>query len=207
MGSYSANITIPDPVNYSTYQITASALYNGETFSAQTSVQYYAGAPVVQSFVMSYNGDSYNLSSLGSTKPIVTFDSGEPFRFDIRFSNPDQIEKVYICSTRSNVTKRMEAVWNENTKSYIAEGYFDPSNKSYVPGTISAQYSKVRDKLSFETGVDYSSEKYVNGASSPIKAVLDGKVKDCVEDLVSTDNSLSGVIKWSISTANWISIF
>ena len=35
----------------------------------------------------------------------------------------------------------------------------------------------------------------MNGVSAPIKAMLNGKVTDCVENLISDDKQLSGVIK------------
>lgn len=196
MSCYSAKITIPNPSNYSIYTISAQARKSDGTYvSTSKDIVYSYGAPVIQSFTMNYEGNSYNVLDLGNTKPTVTFNAGSEFGFNVKFSNAEKVEDVYICSTRSNVTKRIKAEWNEKTQSYTAQGLFDPSNTSYVPGTITVQYSKTKDKLSFENGIDYSSDKYVNGASGPIKAMLKGKVKDCVEDLVSTDNTLSGVIK------------
>ena len=195
-GSYSARITIPSAANYATYTITAKSTdAAGNETSASKDILYSVGAPVLQSFTMGYGGNTYDIIALGRTKPTVTFSSANQFSFDVKFSNPDQIEKVYVCSTRSNVTKRMEATWNNATKTYQVSGYFDSSNKSYVPGSITVEYTQVADKINFSTGVDYTSEKYVNGASEPIKAMLRGKVKDCVEDFVSTDEQLSGVIK------------
>lgn len=195
-GSYSIRITIPSAANYATYTITAKSTDAlGNETSASKDVLYSVGAPVLQSFTMGYGGNAYDIMALGRTKPTVTFSSANSFSFDVKFSNSDQIEKVYVCSTRSNVTKRMEATWNSATKTYQASGYFDSSNKSYVPGSITVEYTQVADKINFSTGIDYTSAKYVNGASEPIKGMLRGKVKDCVEDLVSTDKELSGVIK------------
>jgi len=194
-GSYSAQITIPAPENYVSYNLTATTVYDGKPISVHKEVQYCDSAPMVESFAMLYGGNTYNMLTLGNTKPIVTFDPAEAFRFQVKFSNPDQIDKVYICSTRSNAPKYLEASWDEIRQSYVASGFFDPTNKSYVPGTLTVQYSTQKEKLSFASGVDYTTEKYTNGASAPIKAMLKGKVKDCVEDLVSTDNTLSGVIK------------
>ena len=195
VGSYWTKVAISDPSNYSTYTLTAKASVESSEISATKEIKYCTEAPVVQNFTMTYSGNTYDLTSLGTTKPTVTFDSGEKFNFNVEFTNPEQIESVYICSTRSNVTKRMEAKWDETTKSYVASGLFDPSNSSYVPGAISVQYSPVKEKLSFEEGIDLSSEKYVNGVSNPIKAMLNGKTKDFIEDLNADDNELSGFIK------------
>ena len=195
-GTYSADVTLSSPKDYASYTITAKSTSKASLeISASKDITYSSAAPVVQSFKIDYQGNTYDVMSLGNSKPTVTFVPGKDFEFDIKISNPDKVKDVYVCSTRSNVTKRIRAIWDASTESYKASGLFDPSNNSYVPGTITVQYSQPQEKLSFSTGVDYSSDKYVNGASEPIKAMLRGKVKDCVEDLVSTDKTLSGVIK------------
>lgn len=144
---------------------------------------------------MNYEGKTYDLQSQGTSKPVVTFVPNKPFEFNVDFTNTEQIDKVYVCSTRSNVTKRIEAVWNESKKAYTAKGLFDPSNTSYVPGTLTVEYSPKEEKLSFANGIDFTSDKYVNGSSNPIKAALAGKMNDCIQDLHSEDNKLSGIIK------------
>ena len=195
-GTYSARVTIPSASDYAIYTITAKSTDGaGNETSASKDVLYSTGAPVLQSFTMGYGGNTYDIIALGTTKPTVTFSSANQFSFDVKFSNPGQIEKVYVCSTRSNVTKRMEATWNSATNSYQANGYFDSSNKSYVPGAITVEYTQASEKINFATGIDYTSTKYVNGASAPIQTMLNSKLKDCIEDLVSDDKQLSGVIK------------
>ena len=67
----------------------------------------------------------------------------------MKFENPDNLEKVYVTSVRNNTTKYLEAKWNESTQSFVTEGHFDESDLSYVPGTLSVEYTMPRD-------VDYS---------------------------------------------------
>lgn len=55
--------------------------------------------------------------------------------------------------------------------------------------------SQAKTPIQFSDTIDYGAARYVNGASTPIKNVLNGKLHDCIEDLVSTDKQLSGIIK------------
>ena len=55
--------------------------------------------------------------------------------------------------------------------------------------------SQAKTPIQFSGTIDYGAARYVNGASTPIKNVLNGKLHDCIEDLVSTDKQLSGIIK------------
>ncbi len=200
-GTYSTSVTLPSVSDYATYTLTVKSIdSNGNEITASRDIQYAVGAPVLQSFTIDYGGNTYDIISLGTIKPTVIFSSANQFSFDVKFSNPDQIEKVYICSTRSNVTKRMEATWNSTTKSYQAKGYFDNYNKSYVPGTITVEYTKTHEKVDFSTNIDYTAPKYVNGVTAPLKSALVGNTKDCIKNLVNTDKELSGVI--NLAAAN-----
>ena len=195
-GSYSASVTLPSASDYTTYTVSAKAqTKDGIAVSAATSILYCSGSPELKAFTMKYSGNTYDVLKLGTAKPAVTFTPGTAFSFDAKFSNAEKIDKVYVCSTRSNVTKRIEAKWNEATQTYQATGLFDPSNPSYIPGTITVQYSQAKTPIQFSGTIDYGAARYVNGASTPIKNVLNGKLHDCIEDLVSTDKQLSCIIK------------
>ena len=195
-GSYSASVTLPSASDYTTYTVSAKAqTKDGIAVSAATSILYCSGSPELKAFTMKYSGNTYDVLKLGTAKPAVTFTPGTAFSFDAKFSNAEKIDKVYVCSTRSNVTKRIEAKWNEATQTYQATGLFDPSNPSYIPGTITVQYSQAKTPIQFSGTIDYGAARYVNGASTPIKNVLNGKLHDCIENLVSTDKQLSGIIK------------
>ncbi|MBQ8585963.1 MAG: leucine-rich repeat domain-containing protein, partial [Butyricicoccus sp.] len=194
LGSYRTFVKLTDPQEYRSYTLTAAAAAaDGSTITASKTIQYCSGTPVLQSCTMEFRNRFFDLTELGLSKPIVTFESDGKFAFDVKFSNPEKIETVYICSTRSNVVKRMEAKWNEATKSFYASGFFDPEDRNYVPGPITVQYKPVEEKLSFENGVDYTADRYVNNVSEPIKAVLNGKAKDFVE-YVQSDGKIEGTV-------------
>ena len=192
-GGYSANVTLTEPANYKVYNIVAKATVDGEAITATRAVQYNVSAPVLQSFIMKYQNQVYNIKDLGNTKPVVTF-TGGTFQFNVKFSNPEQIKTVYVCSSRSNVVKRLEAVWNEEEQCFVAKGMFDPDNANYVPGTITVQYTPVRETLDFSKDIDYTSEQYVNNLPEQFKAVIDGGASNFVTIKSNTSTKLSGTL-------------
>ena len=192
-GGYSTNVTLAEPVNYKVYNVVAKAIVDGEEITATRTVQYNVGAPVLQSFIMKYLNKTYDIKALGNTKPVVTF-TGGTFQFEVKFSNPEQIKTVYVCSSRSNVVKRLEAVWNETEQCFVAKGLFDPDNSSYVPGTITVQYTPVRETLDFSKDIDYTSEQYVNNLPDHFKAVLAGGATNYVTINSNTSSNLSGTL-------------
>ena len=200
-GSYITNVDINKPQNYRTYTLMAKATTDDEEITAFSEVKYSIDSPTVKSFTMNYNGNSYDITNQGALKPVVIFTSGEEFNFNIKFTNPQQVGSVYVCSTRSNVTKRIEAIWDESTQSFIANGFFDADDSAYVPGTISIEYSPASESLNFMDDIDYTADKYVNGASEPVKAALEGDVKECIEELYIDDKQVSGTIKLTEANA------
>ncbi len=196
-GSYTATATIAAPKDYKFYTITAEAKDSfGTTIQAETRIQYSPSAPDLKKFTMTYDGEKYNILELGSVRPRVYFSSKKEFLFDVEFENPDQVENVFIVSTRNNVKKRMEAIWNEATNSFRATGFFDDTNHSYVPGTITVEYSQAPGKLSFTEGIDFTSPQYVNGASEPLQTTLAASSAS-IENFVNDDTQFQGTIKFA----------
>ena len=116
---------------------------DGEPISAQQLVKYSAFAPELTGFTMQYNGNTYNM--LAGVKHNVVFvleqpHKPTPFKFSVKYKNADSIEKVYVTSTRNQITKKILATYDSTTGSFVAEGYFDPSNHDYVPGKIGIAY-------------------------------------------------------------------
>ena len=161
-GDYYATLRLNDVSDGKRYVLSASTQSNGNPISAQTTVIFREGSPVLTQFVMEHNGQSFDLQSLNGTKPIVTFAPGRAFRFTVKFDQVSAIEAVYIVSTRNNVKKYLSAEWDETTQSYVAEGMFDPSNKSYVPGMISVEYMRNSGTVSFAEGFDFTIDECVN---------------------------------------------
>ncbi len=187
-GVYQADVTISLPVNYKTYEVKVlSKNTAGEEVSVEEKITFIPGVPKLETFIMQHNGQEYSLTKLNGLKPIVTFRDGCEFSFEVSFENDDQIDEVYFVSTRNNVEKKMKAVRDEGTGTYQATGFFDASNKNYVPGTITVEYIRRGEISYFDGNVDFSAEKYVNS----LPEEFSGATADVV---TNTENELNAVI-------------
>ena len=148
-GLYSADINLDNSADGSVFKIkTETTSNNGKTISAQKTVTFTENAPELSGFSMEYNGSSYDL--LRNKKYNITFilessDRVIPFKFKVKYNNSEKIDAVYITSTRNQVTKSMKAVYDENTDTFIAEGFFDENDHNYVPGKIGIKYHEKTD--------------------------------------------------------------
>ena len=166
-GTYATAITIRDMKKYKKYDIKVSS-YNTEGVAVEQTqkITYIPQIPELTDFTMEHNGQKYNLSEQKKLKPIVVFNPSKKFQFKIKFQNADEIEDVYVVSNRSNIKKRINAIWNEDLQLYVAEGYFDENNHSYVPGSISVEYITKGQNHYINEDVDFSSDEYVNSIAT-----------------------------------------
>ena len=163
VGDYSADVSLGnDLVDGKEYVITAKAAdRNGSEVEAQTNVTYRYTAPELVDFVMIYGSKRIDLLEIQGMRPVETFRS-IPFRFEVNFKNAQNLDKVYVVSTRNNVKKYLEAKWDEELELFVAEGYFDPKDPNYVPGVISLEYVTPREKISFDQGIDFGSQEAID---------------------------------------------
>ena len=181
-GNYKTEISIPSPENYNKYTITARTDKDGETVDANATVMYQDAAPVLKSFDM-YYGDhggvqKYELSNQ-SSKPIVWFNPAYGFKFEVSFENHENVDKVYIVSTRNNQKKYMDAVWNEEKQCFVAEGRFEDTSSNYVPGEITVEYTKKRVSVPITDTIDAESlAEHMNSA-----------VKDCTTEVITNTDT------------------
>ena len=187
-GNYNGTITLPSLSNETTYKIKAvTSDKNDKTISAEKSVSYVENAPELTEFKMYYNGGVYDL--LNEKKNSVTFrlesfHGVTPFKFTAKYTNPEKIESVYISSIRNQATKNMKAVYDAQSNTFVAEGFFDESNHDYVPGKIGVQYIKKTDKV-------YPPENIEDEFTEELPEVLKNATQKIVED---TENHKKVVI-------------
>ena len=162
VGDYSATIKFSSLSDGKKYKIQAEVIDDlGTVITSETSTIYKASVPELTEFIMEYGGKKYDLLKLKGTKPNITWASSYKYKFTVRFNNAESVSSVNITSTRNNVKKSIQAVWNDTTNAFIAEGYFD-NNSSYVPGIISLQYTNKTGNASFADGFDFNSEEAYN---------------------------------------------
>jgi len=147
-GKYSTTITLTNPKEDSDYIVKAECKDGSNVYTAQSIVTYTAKSPELKSLKLYYNNHADAGIDLldTTTTPYVSFNPSVPFTFTADFTNEEQIENVYIVSTRNNEKKYMEATYNEKKGLYVASGYFDDLNHSYVPGKISVDINKKREQ-------------------------------------------------------------
>lgn len=83
------------------------------------------------------------MMNTNGTVPRIYYLPNSEFAFKVGFEDKDNfLHKVFVTSTRNNKKKSMEAVYDEKSGLYVASGYFDEENTSYVPGTICVEYTE-----------------------------------------------------------------
>ena len=159
-GNWNGIVTLPSPVDYHSYTITAVCTFDGSTMEQKAKVMYRENEATITDFVMHYNEHNVimtcDLLNMGNIKPKVYFVPGTQFDFEVKFDHPEQINTIYITSTRNNETKYLEAVYDENKGAFITNGFFDESDAHYVPGVLSIEYTKKVPTVSVGDTYDWS---------------------------------------------------
>ena len=189
-GKFSAAVALPEAPSGTEYQITAQA--NGVVSEAVTTV-YQADKPAVQQVVMSYGGNSSlditNVLTEG-VSPVISFNPANPLRFEVTVSNTDRVRRLFVTSDKGSEMKYLEASYDAAKGVWVAEGYFDPTNHSYVPGSLNISI--------FEKTIDFVDEDtydFTAADTMPMpKEVLNNSK---VEILEQTENAVAASITLS----------
>ena len=155
-GSFNTSITLPNASDGKKYTIEVSTESGGALIKDETTVIYKKDAPELQSFTMKYKGQTYDLMSNTKYSISIVPNIDYTFHFEVKYSNPEAIGAVYISSTKNQAEKTVEAMWDENTETFIYDGFFDNDNPSYLPGRISARYALKSSNYTASTIEDYS---------------------------------------------------
>ena len=156
VGKYNAVLPLKNCADGSSYVLKAECEVDGETKTALASVTYIEDKPELTDLKMYYNNHSNAGIDLLNTKttPFISFNPSVPFTFTADFTNKDAIDDVYIVSTRNNVKKTLEAKYDKKTDKWVASGYFDESNHSYVPGSISVDINTKHESAKVDENFD-----------------------------------------------------
>ena len=151
VGSYQTTVTLPDTEKNKSYTLKAVTTdTNGTEISSQSKIRFNDSAPTLTEFTMEYNGATYDMLKATKQNIVFTlssFHGDAPFKYIVKLDNPELAGSVYITSTRSGVTKYIEATYNENENAFIAQGFFDESNHDYVPGKINVHFTEKKEEI------------------------------------------------------------
>ncbi len=152
LGDYSTTITLP---HEGTFRIKAECEDNPEITSSCT-VTYDQTGMELTKFMFYYHqhSDSWLTCDLleASGKVLLTINPNYEVLFKIAFSDPSEIENVYVLSNKNGNVKSIKAKKTEDGE-YVANGFFDPRDHGYVPGQLSVQYS-LADSSTEEISID-----------------------------------------------------
>ncbi|MBQ8015566.1 MAG: leucine-rich repeat protein [Clostridia bacterium] len=137
-GYWRTAVDIPNPVNNTTYEITAK-IYNGtekEVVSTPIYVNYNTNVPAFLSITAYHSNQSRTISlyDFGKTPEYMSFNSYSPFTYEIKLSSYDGTKTLYVVSG----DYKIPAVYDAKTDTYIATGYFE-SSRSYIPEYITLE--------------------------------------------------------------------
>ncbi len=153
-GIYSGIITLNNAQNNSIYIIKAVS----DSLSVQTKVVYSDFVPEITSLTVRHNNQRHELVSTSMATPILIFDSGLPLTFEIKFNDISEIDNVCIYSEVDGQLKRLKAAYDVKRNSYIASGFFDEEDKSYMPGKLTVKFSRKLPSYSIDiNNVSHSS--------------------------------------------------
>lgn len=142
-GSYTTILNLPGtPVNGKTYQVKAALNRDSEIFTSNR-VTYLENTPELVEFKLYFDnhGDSsIDLLESQNARTTVSYVPGTPMTFKLRFSNPEQLERVFIGSRKGFEEKKMEVFPSGKTGEYISNGSFSENDPNYLPGTIYVMY-------------------------------------------------------------------
>ncbi len=103
-------------------------------------------APTVTAFYVVYqDGEKTKEISLLSgdeQQQELILPASTQYTFVVRFDRVEQLDAVYITSTKEDDTKYLEATYDVDANAYIADGAFDSDDANYIPGTLSVSYSQ-----------------------------------------------------------------
>lgn len=182
LGGYKTSLTLEKPESYRDYKITAEVVdsYN-RVYTADAMVQYIANTPSLDGFAMYYgysgtswkNQTKYDLYNGSYANKYMQWGSywsgsayGYSYTFEVKLSNRETVDKVYVVSTRSGKKEYLEAVWNPSSKSYVTRGYF-ANYYDYVPGVLTIEYSKVGSDTKFNISDLLAYTEFGNDAFTP----------------------------------------
>ena len=135
-GNYSQSIILPKPEDGKTYKIEARiTTSDGSEITAMGQTTFDSNAVKLTAFKMYYRNDEYNLISIGSKRPVISWMDGETFVFTIDFDDCSKVDEVKVVSSKGNVENELTAVYDKDNGYFVAAGF-----ENYVPGVIKVLY-------------------------------------------------------------------
>ena len=161
-GNWNTELKLANPEDGIAYEVKAECITEQGILSKEALVLYETGLPEVIECKMEYTEHkvkkTLNMLETEGKLPRVWFEPGTPFDFTLKIDNDDQVDKVYITSTRNNQKRYLEAVYDEKTDTYKTDGTFSDDPR-YVPGIIGIEYVKKQRDIYADQSYPYLEAK------------------------------------------------
>ena len=191
-------VELQNAVSGTTYEIYAQILTGteNETVSESVFVNYNTELPAFVNMYIHHNNQSryVDTENLGQQMKYMSFSSYSPFTFKIKLSKYDGSQTLYVVSTKDGVSKKLPAVYDKRTDSYIASGYFDENDHGYVPGVITLVLGNKTIK-----GLSVQIPFIIDPSGFVYEGVLSNRVEDATAvlfNLVTDENGISTEQEW-----------
>ena len=182
-GKYKGTVKLPEGKNGDVYTLYAVC---GETKSNITETVYSTADPTVKKVIMRYGNLSLDSTGkditdvlMSGTSPVISFNPANPLSFEITVTNLEKVDRVFVTSTKAGIMKYMEAFYNEERGTWVASGYFDEKNHSYVPGTLNISIIE-KKSLILDENYDYEKDQKLENVS---QAYIDNSSVEIVEQV------------------------
>ena len=167
-GSYEGKIELDNPLDCYTYSVEAKCKDEYEAdISAVRNIVYKESNPELVGLKLKYNEHDViktcDLMENSVAKPKIYYVPNSTFRFEAEFENESELDNVYITSTRNNEKKVMEAEYDSASGKFVADGYFDEKDPSYVPGQIGVEYTTKSKEACVTEDYDFSEIQAIVG--------------------------------------------
>lgn len=114
-------------------------------------------------------------------KDTISVDLGGSYSFSATFSYTEQIDRVYITSTKGSAVRLLEAKWDG--EAFTTSGYFNGDNE-YVPGKIGVEYTTKTQEVNISDEADWVAMKDAVGNEITVSDISgSGESKQATVDL------------------------
>ena len=163
-----------------------------DVVTSDCKIIYSDELPAINSVKLGINGKSADNDITGvftsCSSPVMYLVTGKAFTFAADISNSENVERVFITSTKDDKVAKIEAKFNKESGLWIAEGYFDGYN-NYVPGDLNivivskSENSALKDS---KGSIDYTKGFYsrpgnIRFAVDPSGIVYEGAPSNAVK--------------------------
>ena len=199
-GKYSGKVVLPVGKNGSEYSIYASC---EDKTSDSVKTIYSSEKPVVKRVVLHYNQHDVIDNTLDitdvftkGTSPVISYNPAYKTSFEITATNNDSIDRVFVTSTKANSEKYIEAFYNEETGTWITEGYFDEFNHSYVPGSLNVSIIE-KEFIILDDSYNYNQDQIFESIPQEIMdnssvEVIETNKEAVLSNIIISDGEVSG---------------